>query len=551
MTLDGFLTVLALLAAIYAILPPVQQLRVGLTWRKQFLVAVPACTTILAFELFDPAPPGCPAAFGELCRWLVLSDKDPGASRKFAFLVALVWLVLAVLIHRRSKPSLGSLPALTQLATRLIDEEQYAEALKLLDPHMALLAKASRRRCLPQRLYYWLRDFGPEPSNPFGGFPRYPGERRFTGETWPNWAATPVCALARVVPSYRRAEQAGRDMLQLLGNSQHLLTYMAERRPYFALKLMQPEAIGSREFCERFLALLIAHPSSALFHELASNDECAAPFGYKLPPSNRLLHFLFSDAQVAFHLSAWKPVGDHVQRLLSGNETTGYTEWLNGSADEFDREQMRDPTFMGMFFFDIMVTSAARQGVRFHMWLPYLATFAERIEARYNSCGEAVDQAAEFPTRGARLLWELVGHLVEWVVLYRDLPANSPHRAHLDQPEHHATIPHAAANTLGRVLAIVVGSPRIDLGVTQTLNDKILHAINDLYGDDDEISSFRAYLVDALLSGGHRAAGAAYWNRLVELFDRADDMLQYDLDDYRQALGRRLGSLDTPLPRLT
>ena len=42
MTLDGFLTVLALLAAIYAVLPEVQRLRLGLAWKKQALPGVGA-----------------------------------------------------------------------------------------------------------------------------------------------------------------------------------------------------------------------------------------------------------------------------------------------------------------------------------------------------------------------------------------------------------------------------------------------------------------------------------------------------------------------------
>lgn len=230
MTLDGFLTVLALVAAIYAVLPPVQQLNASLSWRAQALVAVPTCAAILAFELFDLRPPACPAVFGNLCGWLTLSDTDPGASRKFAFLIALIWLMLAVAIHRRSRPSLGSVPAFTQLATTLIDDEQYADAMKLLEPHMALLAKASRRKCRRQRFHDWLEEFGPTPSNSFAHFTRRPDERRFSGESWPDWAARPVRALAKIVPSYARAENAANDMLQLLENARSVLDYMVERR---------------------------------------------------------------------------------------------------------------------------------------------------------------------------------------------------------------------------------------------------------------------------------------------------------------------------------
>ena len=41
MTIDGLLTVLALFAAIYAVLTPIQRLRLTLSWRPQTLVALP------------------------------------------------------------------------------------------------------------------------------------------------------------------------------------------------------------------------------------------------------------------------------------------------------------------------------------------------------------------------------------------------------------------------------------------------------------------------------------------------------------------------------
>lgn len=540
MTLDGFLTVLALVAAIYAVLPPVQQLHASLSWRAQALVAVPTCAAILAFELFDLRPPACPAVFGNLCGWLTLSDTDPGASRKFAFLIALVWLMLAVAIHRRSRPSLGSVPAFTQLATTLIDDEQYADAMKLLEPHMALLAKANRRKCRRQRVHDWLEEFGPTPSNSFAHFTRRPDERRFSGESWPDWAARPVRALAKIVPSYARAENAANDMLQLLENARSVLDYMVERRPYFAISLLRQGVFGGRDFCERYLGRLMENPGSALYQELATNDVSDGLIGYRLPTRNRLLHFLFADARVAEELSAWKPVGDYVERLLDGDERTDYWAWLNTSADGFDRDQFRDPTYVGMFFFDVMVTSAARQGVDYHMWLYYLPHIAERLEAGYDSGGEGIDRTAEFPIRAARLLYELVQHLKGWVSLFEHLPDQSPHRNFPERERFPGTIPHAAALALGSVLATVVNSQRIDPGVIETLHEVTIRAIRDLHDDGGEIGRMRRYLVDALLGGGHSDADIGYWNRLAALLGTADDILQHEIDDYHQALELRL-----------
>ncbi|HEY0958261.1 MAG TPA: hypothetical protein VGE05_03200 [Novosphingobium sp.] len=540
MTLDGFLTVLALVAAIYAVLPPVQRLQASLSWRAQALVAVPACMAILAFELLDLRPPACPQALGSICPWLTLGEAEPGVPRKFAFLIALAWLIAAVLIHRRSRPSLTSIPAFTELATTQIDEGHHGDALKLLEPHMTLLAKASRRQCRRQRLYDQLKDFGPVPENSYARFARRNLDQKVIGENWPMWAAAPVRVLARAVPSHARAEHAASDMLLLLGNAPPILDYIVERRPYFAICLLRQREFGGREVCERYLGQLMGRPGSALYQELATNDAAEGMIGYRLPARNRLLHFLFADANIASDLSAWKGVGDYVERLLDGTERPGYWTWLNDSADNFDREHLTDPTYMGMFFFSVMVTSAAKQGVADHMWVYYLAHIAERLERGYDSGGEAIDRSAEFPIRAARLLYELIQHVKSWVTLYEHLPDPSPHRAIPERERFPGTIPHASAHTLGSVLHALVTSQRIDGQVVEALHEVILRTVRTLHDDGGELAGMRRYVIEALLAGGHKHANRAYWERLAQLFDTADDMLQYEIDDYRQALAERL-----------
>jgi hypothetical protein len=239
-------------------------------------------------------------------------------------------------------------------------------------------------------------------------------------------------------------------------------------------------------------------------------------------------------------LSAWKGVGNYVEHLLDGDERPGYWNLLNDSADNFDREHLTDPTYMGMFFFSVMVTSAAKQGVEDHMWVYYLAHIAQRLERGYDSSGEAIDRTAEFPTRAARLLYELIGHVKSWATLYEHLPISSPHRAVPERKRFPGTIPHAAAYTLGSVLYIIVNTQRIDYHVIVTLHEAILRAIRTLHDDGGELAGMRHYLIQALLAGGHKDSNRQYWERLTHFFDTIDDMLQYEINDYRQALAERL-----------
>lgn len=103
--------------------------------------------------------PSCPSILGGLCRYLELGTADPGVPRKFAFLIAFAWLIGSVFIHRAARPTLRSLPELTQLATTLVDEEQYDDAIRLVEPHLELIAVASCRKSKIQLAHDRLKDF--------------------------------------------------------------------------------------------------------------------------------------------------------------------------------------------------------------------------------------------------------------------------------------------------------------------------------------------------------------------------------------------------------
>lgn len=543
LTLDGFLTVLALLAALYAVLSPVQRIRLSMSWRWQLVVAVPACVAILAFELFDISPPSCPSSFGKMCRYLELGTADPGAPRKFAFLIAFLWLIGSVVIHRVARPTLRSLPELTQLATSLVDEEQYDDAIRLVEPHLDLIGKASRRRTRIQAIHDRLKDFGPVDPRSFAAFarPRGPGPKPYEGENLPDWAARPVRALALVVPAHTRAEQSASDMLQLLFHSNKLLDHVINRRPHFGVALARLDVYGSPDFMERYLTRLIATPASALYQELAGNEISQGPIGYQLPERNRLLHFLFADPDNAERLSVWKPIGDYIKRLLAGDERGDYWSHLNGDPGWFDRERSSDPVWSAMFFFDIMVTSAARRGIEYHMWLSYLTRFATLLEKGYDSNGSGIDKEAEFPTRAARLLYELVGFLTSWVTLYDRLPEDSRLRIMPERHDSASAVPHSAALALGETLSVVISSERIDEGLIQTLHDVALRAVRKVQDD-----GMRMYLTEAILRGGVKGFSAAHLGRLRDRFPRTDDYDQYEMAEYADALNARLATTPSP-----
>jgi len=272
---------------------------------------------------------------------------------------------------------------------------------------------------------------------------------------------------------------------------------------------MENCAYGAPDFCERYLSRLMAMPGSALYHEISTNV-ISEGFAFALQERNRLLQFLFAGAGRAEQLSAWNGVARYVERLLDGEERAGYWTWLNGDQGWFEQEQLRDPTYVALLYFDIMVRSAAVQDVRGHMWLYFLRHFARRLEVGYGSSGEGIDRDAAFPVRAARLLYELAQIVCGWVELFEHLPETSLHRRFPNRRDSPGSISFAAALTLGNILEIVATSDRVDRDVALTIQTVILRIVRGFHEDGAELSRMPAWLITALFEPGDAAGRDLY-----------------------------------------
>lgn len=530
MTLDGFLSALTLIIAIIALVPAVQWLRATLSWPLQGLLAATATVTILWLELYEPALT-CAPRLGALCEWIELSGDRGTVARKDAFLVALAWGATALLIHRFSRIHVSSVPALARLTARLVDENRTGEALMLLAPHIDLFARAARRKGRWQRLHDRFATFGRR--DPLTLPP--PDQARWDEEL-PEQLQAVVRPASVLIPAQTKAERAAVDTFRLLYHSPQILSYVAEQRPDLALPLLRTDIYGFGDFSDAFLERLIAQPGSALYRELEQNQNLTHPIGYALPSGNRLLCLLFADAEVAVKLGAWQPIGNYLERLLDGAEQPGYIDRLNGTATWYENEWWRDPAFVGIFYFDVMISSALQQGVKNHMWLFYFTHFADRIARVYDSAGPGVDRNDEFPTRGARLLYELVSYMTKWIRVLPELPDNSPHKAIPANPDQTGmNIPFSAASALGRTFAAICRAGRVDEEVIETLHSVIARTIREL-PRHGPYAGLRQHLIAQMVQGGGGRRPRDYLNRLAVLLMNTDHVIRADVDDYQAAI---------------
>jgi hypothetical protein len=543
MTLDGLLAVLALTAAIYALIPPVPRLRVRLALWVQLPLAVAALLIVLYLELFDTVGQPCPSRIGRVCEQLTIAPEGTFRPNQLAFLVVLAWMLLAWAIHKVARPGAGALVAIRRLADRLIYEQRFAELIDFIEPYLPFIGRTADRKLPLQRLSAQLEEWrGEGLVATWRAILNQPDPKPTAGLSAWRKLLPVIGKLGRWTPSQRQAEEAAHDLLRLLFTTPALRRFIVESRPYFALPLLMVRTYERADFFDAYMKDLAASPSSALFQELEQNQNFANGHRYALPERNRLLWFLLADAERAEELSAWKPVGDYMLKLLRTGDGPGYLEHLNRSPEGFEAERWHDPVFAGVFYFDVMVTSAAYQGVRYHMWLMYLFDVVERLVESYDDSDPSVDVTDEFPTRGARLLYEAVNTLGNWVRLVDELPTGSFHQSVPADPFHgEGRIPVTSAQTLGRSMRTVLMAQNVSSGLRQYMLEVAVRDLKYL-GRTPEGRAMRGYLARALVyAGAEREMRRDYVLRLAATFQTLDHVMRSDVPELSALLSEALG----------
>jgi len=542
-TLDGFLSFLALFIAFYAIVSPVTRLRAQLHLGVQIPLALLAITLVLYFEFFSLVSQPCRLPSIEACAWLVFPKDGSVTPPQVAFLVVFVWIILAWGLNVLLRPGPRSLVAVGKIVQTLLYDRRFGELLDFIRPHLALIEAVAERQLLRQKVHDWLADtnwirrqqirtFKPvvtkhdEASQPSTGHGKRVYEAFRQRIRW----------MRHFVPAGRTAQANAESVVRMLLRSEEFRKFLVTMRPdalpnFMAIKL-QPRF----DFSDKALRDLIADSGSRLYQEIEQNQNLSDKGGYAIPEENVLLRFLFDDAEVAHKLGAWKPIGDAVINTIRAGATSGYAAYLNDRADNFDDERWRDVVFVGTRYFDIMVNEAMRQGVPYHMWLFYLPLFVAELEGIYDTSGQNIDTTDEFPTRNARLMYEVFDVIGNWVRNIRHLAPSSVHAAISDMGESSSgAIPADAAVALGNAMVTVALSDRIGDTFASYLHDCILHDLAALSHEGLE-GRMRSLLIRTIVAGGNCHPNARYGQRLKTFLAMTDHVLRGSVNDYVAAV---------------
>ncbi len=234
---------------------------------------------------------------------------------------------------------------------------------------------------------------------------------RKTARTFVQW-------FMKALPDYRGYSEAAGDLIRTITTNKPFVETISKVRPYFAIRLLEDNYFPQwADFLDSYLKSLLRNPQSALYSEVSNIQQSSTKRDKELPKSSHLLRFLLNDAKKAEKMSVWKPIGDEVLRFLEERSAFPEEDLYNYPINDFggaDIEIEQSPVYLGIHFFDIMITRALYQGVEWHMWLYYFPHFVTKIVQNYKP-HPSVDLSREYPTRYSKFLYEIIDVYHGWI----------------------------------------------------------------------------------------------------------------------------------------
>lgn len=529
MSLDGFLTFTGLMIATFAILSPIGRLRLRLNLYRQIALGAVAIVLIGFFEFYFELRSIIPTKFDFLFKYVGFDKHTETLThQEVAFLVVIAWMILALVMYGMAKPRAISLKTLSTLSEHLHDEGRYLELVKLVSPYLEVIKLATDKHPFNQPLYHRTLDT----------HQRAPSSILSLADTKKSriskFVARRILPLASPIPSGHRAYQAASDIEDLLLKSDGIRQLLLRLKPDFVMALMDRQSRGADEFRTKYFQNSINDKASHYYRELRENKNLEGPFDYFLNPKNVLLTGFFGDAAVAEKYGIWKPIGDEVLRLIS--EDLCYYKRLNSPCRYDGDDLWSDPTFCAIHFFDIMVTTAAKQGVAYHMWLMYMSIIVSALEENHKIIDDRVILTDEFPTLGNLLIFKATHCHRNWISIATDLPDNNVHlNPDSLRGSNGTSIPYSATKDYIRAVRCIVKSKKLP---KRFIGDQLESFIEKLTSlpQDGLLSCLRKQMINGLIDRDQSLYGDDLTPILLNLIEDVDHMVRLSAPDFMEEL---------------
>lgn len=459
MSLDGFLTFLGLLVAAYAIIP--RERRINFTFKFNIIDWLIIVFGILSIHYLQ---------FYQLFKSIGLAvntglSKYGLAPNNVTYLVVIMVFIFLWIHHVFASLPRKQIYKFRDLAELLLEKNLHEELFYLLDKHLVTLDKIYnsnyffpniRKKIEADFQEYLSRIRLEEIIDSTGKINskfHFPLSYRIRNR------------LSKIFPAYQKEADAAFYFVNQVLLSPGLINSLVHARPYLIIKICECKFREKSDLLAAYLSASLEYPSSIIFREIKNNNNMTNRFFYDLPFINKLLYFLFNDVSNANTLAAWKGPGEFVIQKLDLLLRDKPNDPYNRTLDNYhDIGKYRCPIYVTIRFFDIMVLSALKQGITWHMWLYYFYFFTRGIVRNYKPFDELYDRNDEWPIKYSYLLYEIISCLRSWILAADGIPQNQENII-LDtfEADHeNNNIPKSSIICLGQCLGLIVKSPSIE-----------------------------------------------------------------------------------------
>lgn len=520
---SSLLTILGVIAAVWAIIPANNRLRfrLSVTWFDWLIVI--AVFLVVHYLVFERAlrAVGLYVSFGPW-KW----DLDKGSAVYLLLLALGIYLLARARAPKLARQNIGTFG---KLVDNLLLTKRYDELVSLVEPQVSKLLKLSQHRPLLARV---LAKYAPKPV--------FDIEVLLHGESVQRDLKRKCCirsGLSKFEAILLKRDHASRhanEILQSITNSPTLVTHLAVAHPYLCLKLLErPEAVRE-DFTELFMDALLADHTSRIYVELRNNQNLNGRHRLALPDSNRILCFFFKYVSVAAKLGLYRAIGESVCRTL--DEDSRLAEAYNRSLGYYSEAgKYHCPVHAGIKLFEIMVHEGIHQGQQDHLWLFYFMHFTTSILEQMREASPD-DENHEWPTPFYYLLYEIVSIASNWVddcveIKTSDVPKSIREQQGFDL----FYISRQAAIALGSIVQDIVQSSKI----ADRFKDYVLEIALRRYKrieHDPQTTQVANDLVTSLTVGTDFPTNIEYRYALKEVFDRLDHVLRREVPKFASAI---------------
>lgn len=523
----SLLTILGVVAAVWAIVPPTARLsfRLSLSWWA-WLIVLGVILTVHVFVFED--------VLRALHLYPVLGPWTWGFDKNGVLYLLFLGLTFYVYLRsRRTHLHRSNLELFDRLAMSLLHARKFEELGVLLAQHLEAAFRIANGSGVRSCLESWLRP----PTPPMPNFSVINGKlvadpSRPTLWFIDLWHKVRTWLAEALAPSNEPLLRA-RMLIRALLSSRQLVGYLALAHPYLCLAVMDRAGDLVDDFQDNFFEAMLGNESSVFYAELKNNHNLAGGHRLRIPPENRLVAFYLKDVNVAAQLGVYRSLGEAMLSLIDADDEL--TKSLNGPMRTYGEvEAYRCPIFCGIHFFRIMVLEGLHQQTVDHLWLHYVPHFVDHILARARPL-EPEDENDEFPTRFCYLLYQLVNVTTDWIEEAAQVTEDGDQLEEEKTEGRHAYISFQASEALGPVMQSILRSEKLSERLKDELLETMLMSLKRVEAIPRLAPLARAVAKSVVRPHGFEARGG-YIVDLSNRYDQQDHVLRSESTLLKQAI---------------